>query len=649
MHTENADATHNQPDPLAWLREHREKTQREHAAATRAEHVGTTARLASFLAAIAAMYFLRHTPWLGVTAAAAMLVVFGWTVCRHREVKARRELIDRVLLVIDESVRRCTEWLSLIRSGSRPMDPKNKAADVDTLLEPGRTSSLTEQEFDDLDVYAAPIGLFGLLNRTSTPIGARRLRDLVEHPLIDRARLGRRRETVQWLEQHAPERLRIMAAAAILRENDQMLSKVVLAFRNAEALPNSTLILLLRVWALPSALITVWAVFCIGRGELAWAYGLFALILLNGSLYAVMRKALEGALAPWRNIAPALEGYAHVAFEAAAVLPQEGELDKIRHGLATVADPAVAPALCRRIKWSESGGIMHTICNIVFFFDVHVAEMILHTALPHRDALLSGLAGTADIEALCSLATYAFESRAGGSVCYPRLSDRVQIEVVNGRHPLILPDEAIGNDAALSEDTRLWVVTGPNMAGKSTFLRMVGINMLLGQVGTAVTADAMTMAPMRLITDLQARDNLSRHESYFLAEVRQLRRMVKPDEDGAPILGLIDEPFRGTNSQEQVAATLAVVEHLLRLPHLFLVATHEHRLTKLADEREAARNFHFHEELGEKGMVFDYRIRPGPAVTRNALDVLVREQYPSELVDDARRRLGEDGPGDGES
>ncbi len=158
----------------------------------------------------------------------------------------------------------------------------------------------------------------------------------------------------------------------------------------------------------------------------------------------------------------------------------------------------------------------------------------------------------------------------------------------------------------------------------------------------------MTMAPMRLITDLRARDNLSRHESYFLAEVRQLRRMVKPDEDGAPILGLIDEPFRGTNSQEQVAASLAVVEHLLRLPHLFLVATHEHRLTKLADEREAARNFHFHEELGEKGMVFDYRLRPGPAVTRNALDVLVREQYPTELVEDARRRLGEGGPVEGE-
>ena len=644
MHTETTDGTPSQSDPLAWLGEHREKTQREHAAFTRTEHLGTTARLASFATAIFAAYLFRHTPWLSVMAGAALLGVFWWTVRWHREAKARRELFDRVLLVIDESVRRCTEWLPLIRSGTRPVDPKNTAAGVDTLLEQGRTSALTEQEFDDLDVYAAPIGLFGLLNRTSTPIGARRLRDLVEHPLLDREHLQRRRQTVQWLDRHATERLRIMAAAAILRDKDEMLSKAVMAIRHAAALPHSTLILLMRVWAWPSALITLWAVFRIGLGELVWGYALFTLILLNGSLYAVMRKALEGALGPWRNIAPALSGYAHLAVEAADVLPQEGELDRIREGLGTVADPAVLPALCRRIRWSESGGIMHTICNLVFFFDVHVAEMILRTALPHRDALLSGLAATADVEALCSLASYAFESRAGGTVCYPKFSDHVQFELVNGRHPLIPPDEAIGNDAALSEDTRLWVVTGPNMAGKSTFLRMVGINILLGQLGTAVTADDMTMAPVRLITDLRARDNLSRHESYFLAEVRQLRRMVEPEEDDAPIFGLIDEPFRGTNSQEQVAASLAVVEHLLRLPHLFLVATHEHRLTKLADEREAARNFHFNEELGEKGMVFDYRLRPGPAVTRNALDVLVREQYPAELVEDARRRLGEDGP-----
>ena len=103
MHTESTDTTPTHSDPLAWLREHREKTQREHAAFTRTEHIGTTARLASFSAAIAAADVLRHTPWLSVTSAVALLGVFWWTVRWHRDAKARRELIDRVLLVIAES------------------------------------------------------------------------------------------------------------------------------------------------------------------------------------------------------------------------------------------------------------------------------------------------------------------------------------------------------------------------------------------------------------------------------------------------------------------------------------------------------------------------------------------------------------------
>ena len=171
---------------------------------------------------------------------------------------------------------------------------------------------------------------------------------------------------------------------------------------------------------------------------------------------------------------------------------------------------------------------------------------------------------------------------------------------------------------------------------------MVGVNCLLGQLGTAVAADAMTMTPVRLITDLRVRDNLARHESYFLAEVRHLKRMVEPTDDPAPILGLIDEPFRGTNSEEQVAASLAIIDHLTRLVNLTLLATHEDRLTFLAEQLATARNHHFHEQLSEQGMVFDYRLRPGPATARNALDVLVRERYPTELIEDARRRLAGD-------
>jgi len=253
-------------------------------------------------------------------------------------------------------------------------------------------------------------------------------------------------------------------------------------------------------------------------------------------------------------------------------------------------------------------------------------------AITHREVLLWGLSALADLEALCSLASFA---SAQPLASYPEPTLQQAFSITGGCHPLIAPDRAVPNDVELTAELRTWLITGSNMAGKSTFLRMVGINALLAQIGSAVCAEHMRFSPIRLMTDLRARDNLSTDESYFLAEVRQLRRMVLPPEGEAALLGLIDEPFRGTNAEEQAAAGWATVEHLLRSPHFFLVATHERRLTELADGA-AATNHHFREELDAQGMAFDYRLRSGPAQTRNALRVMEREGYPAKLMESAR-------------
>ena len=119
------------------------------------------------------------------------------------------------------------------------------------------------------------------------------------------------------------------------------------------------------------------------------------------------------------------------------------------------------------------------------------------------------------------------------------------------------------------------IITGSNMAGKSTYLRTAAVNLLLAQMGSAVCASKMRFSPMRLITDLRIRDDLAKSESYFLAEVRQIRRMLTPIPNAAPVFGLIDEPFRGTNSGERIAASLAVTQHALDSTDFFLIATHE--------------------------------------------------------------------------
>ena len=192
---------------------------------------------------------------------------------------------------------------------------------------------------------------------------------------------------------------------------------------------------------------------------------------------------------------------------------------------------------------------------------------------------------------------------------------------------------------------RAWVITGPNAAGKSTFLRMIGVNILLAQTGTAAAARAMNWSPMRLITDVRIRDDLAKNESYFLSEVRRLRRLVLDSDPDTAILGLIDEPFRGTNSQERAAAGVALLEYLMASRHLFLIATHEDLLARVAASTASADNYHFQEHLHEGGIAFDYRLRPGPATTRTALRILQREGYPASLLERARRLMAGGAPG----
>lgn len=284
---------------------------------------------------------------------------------------------------------------------------------------------------------------------------------------------------------------------------------------------------------------------------------------------------------------------------------------------------------------------MHALLNMLVFYDLHVVGRILKSTLGNQESLIEGMSALADLEALNSLACFAWESSGDGPTCYPQAVADPLLTIVGGRHPLIEPNRSVPNDVKLSLSTRVWIVTGSNMAGKSTLLRMAGMNALLAQMGTAVLACEMAWRPLRIMSDLRARDNLAKDESYFLAEIRQLRRMVLADEADAPLLGLIDEPFRGTNTDEQVAASIAVVQHLLGVFGFFMIATHDPQLASLADNSSAARNYHFSEEIDGRNLVFDYRLRTGPTPSRNALRILEHEAYPPELVNRARQWLAD--------
>lgn len=588
-------------------------------------------RLLSFLALLTAWYPFRHSDLQAVAAAAVCAMLFTLLVRLHRRAREVRLSLDRKLALAAESRLRLGGKTAVVRGHAPPRAADGDAA-VLHLLEDGPRWELTGQEVDDLDLYAERGGLFGLLNRTSTEYGASRLADALEHPLLDAGILDRRQQAVRRLDDDVEARMHAMSGAAALRGQDARLARMRQAIAQAVPLPWGWEIHAMRAWSLVSLALTLVLTYRMGMGDYASGAWILLLLAVNTLMFRACAKALHAATAPWRDISDAARGYLSAAVHACGVLPDEPErqrdLAELRTAFQAVVAPDALPRLCRGVGWTDVGGPMHTLFNHLFFYDLHVASAILRTAVPHKDALLGGMAALADLEALCSLACFGWEQP---TVCYAQFTAEPRVRIERGRHPCVDPRRCVPNSLQLEASPRVWLITGSNMSGKSTFLRMIGVNALLSQMGGPACAEGVTMCPLRLMTDLRVRDNLAQNESYFLAEVRHLRRMVLPPLGEAPLLGLIDEPFRGTNSDEQGAATLAVVEHLKQSPHLFVIATHERKVTELADGRCAV-NRHFQENIGSSGMVFDYVLREGPARTRNALRLLAEERYPQAVL-----------------
>jgi DNA mismatch repair ATPase MutS len=237
-----------------------------------------------------------------------------------------------------------------------------------------------------------------------------------------------------------------------------------------------------------------------------------------------------------------------------------------------------------------------------------------------------------EVEALNSLANFAW---LNPHYAFPEIV--LETNVFDGRglgHPLIKREYKICNDLELNEQHRIVILTGSNMAGKSTFLRTAGMNLCLAYAGAPVNAVRLRTSLFRLFTCIKVSDSVQDGLSYFYAEVKRLKLLLSAaeSEDELPVMFLIDEIFRGTNNRERHIGSHAFIRALASQRNtLGLVATHDLELTKLAEEIPGIANFHFREEVGDGRMVFDYQLRPGPCPTTNALEIMRIEGLPVDL------------------
>ncbi len=264
--------------------------------------------------------------------------------------------------------------------------------------------------------------------------------------------------------------------------------------------------------------------------------------------------------------------------------------------------------------------LMVRILNAPLLYSVQLAVAAQSWRRRYGASLERWLTSLRQLEALQSLATYSFEHPNDP---FPDLADgQPCFEATALGHPLIPETKCVRNDVSLGADTRLLLVSGSNMSGKSTLLRAVGINAVLAMAGAPVRAGRLRMTPLHVGASIQVNDSLQEGRSRFYSEILRLRSICALAEEQPPVLFLLDELLDGTNSSDRLTGAEGIAHALLAAGAIGLISTHDLALTSIGNGAHALRNMHFEERVENGEMHFDFRLRDGVVTTRNGVALM---------------------------
>lgn len=277
--------------------------------------------------------------------------------------------------------------------------------------------------------------------------------------------------------------------------------------------------------------------------------------------------------------------------------------------------------------------------NLLFLLDVNALYFAVGELRENGAALLAVIAAVGGVDAAVSVAS--LRAGTGGWVRPHFVAPGRPVSLADIRHPLVA--DAVPNSVAL-EPPHGMLVTGSNMSGKSTFLRTVGVTVVMAQTINTCLASGYAAPVFNVQSCIGRADDLIAGKSYYIVEVEEVLARVRASESQTPHLFLFDELFRGTNAVERIAVAEAVLRDLLMgsgrgNAHVVLAATHDAELVDLLRGEYSA--YHFADSIGPDGLMFEYRLEPGPATTRNAIALLELHGAPQAVVRSALARAAE--------
>jgi hypothetical protein len=559
-------------------------------------------RLVSFVTAAALITsgIMQHA-MVSVVGGAALLVGFGVAVVLHaRAIAARAGALSRQAIHARHLLRLGSGWTQLTSRGEGLLRPDHPyAGDVDLL---GQAS------------------LFQRIDVTHTRQGERTL----AHWLGEAAPadvIAERQAAVAELAAALQLRQELEAAAAV-QDEQKLDARGLDALAQLPPVFASRPLLRVLVFALPGSTLVAYVGGSVGAWHAAlWLLPAACQVGLLMAFGAQIRRGLDVVSAKL----PVLE-----SFERMLVLVERAQWQAplLRQMQQTVAFGDRPPSVhMRRLsRWAgfaelRQNFLFHVVVNTLTLWDLHVLwgiERFVRDVGSRTDQWLRVLG---ELESLASLATLAHGDPAAS---FPEIApSSAAFEATGLGHPLLCPAQRVPNDVALRGPGSALVVTGSNMAGKSTLLRAVGQNIALALCGGPVIAERLRVPALRLRASMRAQDSLESGASYFHAELEKLRGVIENASAEPPVFFLLDELLRGTNARARHLGAKAVLLHLLDRHATGLCATHDVELAALGNEQpERIANVHFTDVIVDGEMRFDYKLRTGIVRTSNALRLL---------------------------
>lgn len=554
-------------------------------------------RLTLFIAGVAGIYFFfSQTPLLIVCICLTFLPLFI-LVKIHNRFFIRKEWLETQARIIQEELQALSGDYSSFEDGKEYVNPEHPYS-------------------FDLDIFGRR-SLFQSINRTCTFFGKDRLAKWLQNHLHEKVSIEKRQEMVREISEHTLFREQFRVAGLVHHGQSSDAEKIQ-AWSQSPAQYLHAGWVKAFIWGVPviNSLLLItsligWTSFsCLGL-----SFGIFLVLS-----FGIIKRATYIQETYGKQL-KSLNGYARlIALAKAEDWKSAGMLELMeRFNLNGQSPVQVLQQLSKELDRLDlrNNQFLYVLLEGSIFFQLQEIVRIERWKVRYGQYISEWLETVGELDALCSLGTFAYNHP---QYTYPELTEKPFCFLATQMgHPLMPVSQCVKNDATIPSRPFFLIITGANMAGKSTYLRTIGVNYLLACVGAPVCCERLKLHPNQLITSLRTSDSLSDNESYFFAELKRLKRIIDLLNQGQQLFIILDEILKGTNSMDKQKGSFDLIRQFMQLKANGIIATHDLLLGSLIKQfPEKIRNYCFEADIKDNELTFSYKLREGVAQNMNA-------------------------------